>query len=74
MIPTRHLILVSALALSGCADSRQADAAAKEEADAQLRAEAAKKEMKELPETFRPRHNKKLEPESAPSEPVKAKE
>jgi hypothetical protein len=56
-------ILVALLCLfaSGCGDKAATENKAREEADAKVRADAAKKEMKTLPETFKPRYNRKLD-------------
>lgn len=60
------LMLAAVITITGCADKEAAERKAREDAEAKARAEAARKEMERLPETFKPRYNKKLEP-SAPS-------
>lgn len=67
---TLRLILFVAFTglMVACSDKDAAEQKAREEAEAKARAEAARKEMQRLPETFKPRYNKKLEPSgSAPS-------
>jgi hypothetical protein len=67
---TRTLIAVSigVCSLTACTDRKAEQQRAADEA-AKARAENARKEMEKLPETFKPRYNKKLEPE-APKAPV----
>lgn len=55
------ILILVALNASGCSDKAASENKAREEADAKARAEAAKKEMKDLPEAFKPRYNKKLD-------------
>lgn len=59
------LILLGALVTAGCADKKAFEEKARQDADAKARAEAARKEMQTLPQAFRPRYNKKLEPDKA---------
>lgn len=68
---TRNLIaiVIGVYALTGCTDRRAEQQRAADEAAAKARAENARKEMEKLPETFKPRYNKKLEPD-APKAPV----
>jgi hypothetical protein len=68
---TRTLIAVAigVCSLTGCTDRKAEQQRAADEAAAKARAENARKEMEKLPETFKPRYNKKLEPE-APKAPV----
>lgn len=67
---TRTLIAVAIglCALTACTDRKAEQQKAADEAAAKARAENARKEMEKLPETFKPRYNKKLEPE-APKAP-----
>lgn len=69
----RLLFCVAFTALTiGCSDRDVAKKRAREEAEAKARAEAARKEMQQLPKTFRSFYNKKLEPsDSVPSEKEK---
>jgi len=72
-----HIVLVALLCVfaSGCSDKTAAETKTREEADAKARADAAKKEMKTLPETFKPRYNRKLdEPKAEEAAPVKTPE
>jgi hypothetical protein len=68
---TRKLtaIAIGVCGLTACTDRRAEQQRAADEAAAKARAENARKEMEKLPETFKPRYNKKLEPE-APKAPV----
>ncbi len=63
---------------SGCTDKAKEAEKAKQDADAKARADAAKKEMQTLPQTFKPRYNKKLDStdqkagtETPPADPPK---
>lgn len=59
----RHFAwIIVGVTLASCADKQAAADKARDEAEANARAEAAKKEMNRLPETFKPRYNKKREP------------
>jgi len=60
------LVLTAVVSLAGCTDTEAAKRKEREDAEAKARAEAARKEMERLPETFRPRYNKKLEPSAQP--------
>lgn len=64
MIYPTILFLVLSL-LVGCADKKAEEEKARQEAEAKARADAARKEMRAMPETFKPRYNKKLEPADA---------
>lgn len=69
------LTLILILILSGCSDKASLDKKAQEDADAKVRADAAKKEMKVLPEAFKPRYNQKLDqPDSKGTTPAKPAE
>ena len=56
-----HVVLFAVICLAGCTDKKAAEDEARQEAEAKARAEAAKKEMKTLPEAFKPRYNKRLD-------------
>ncbi|ACB74489.1 hypothetical protein Oter_1203 [Opitutus terrae PB90-1] len=59
----RPLIFMMVLtALVGCTDQKAEAETAKQEAAAKAQAEAAKTEMQKLPQTFKPRHDRKLTP------------
>jgi hypothetical protein len=68
---TRNLIAIAigVCALTACTDRKAEQQRAADEEATKARAENARKEMEKLPETFKPRYNKKLEPE-APKAPV----
>lgn len=55
------ILIFLALIVSGCSDKTAMETKAREDADAKARADAAKKEMKALPDTFKPRYNQKLD-------------
>ncbi len=60
-------LTIVACALTGCTDRKAQQENVRQEREAKARAEASRKEMEKLPETFKPRYNKKLTPEAAPS-------
>lgn len=69
------ILLVISISLAGCTDREAAAKKAQEDAAAKARAEAARKEMETVPKVFRPQyHNKRLEPEKAPSQAAPATE
>ena len=67
------LALVGVCALTACTDHKAEQQRAADEAAAKARAENARKEMEKLPETFKPRYNKKLEPETPKAPAVEEK-
>lgn len=67
-------VLFAVLFLAGCTDKKAAEDKARQEAEAKARADAAKKEMQTLPETFKPRYNKRLDQNPAKTEPDKQTE
>lgn len=70
MNPTRPLIVglaITVCALTACTDRVAQQESTRQKSEAKARAEASRKEMEKLPETFKPRYNKKLTPEAAPS-------
>lgn len=78
MKPTLTLILtLLVICLVGCTDQKAAEQKAKEDAEAKVRAEAARKEMETLPTVFQNRdYFKKNTPDSgtaAPNQKPKAK-
>ncbi len=44
-----------------CSDRKAAEEKARQDAEAQARADAARKEMQVLPQTFKPRYNQRLD-------------
>ena len=61
-----YLLVLSFVAASfvGCTDQKAVEEKARADADAKVRAEAARKEMEAVPKVFRPQyHNKRLEPD-----------
>lgn len=64
------LLLMIAVAASGCADKKAAEEKARQDADAKARADAARKEMETLPKVFQSRYNKRLEPEPKQETPA----
>lgn len=75
MKPNSILVVLLCLFASGCGDKAATENRAREEADAKARADATKKEMKTLPEAFKPRYNRKLDqPETKEAVPPKPAE
>ena len=68
---TSYVALFVVVCLSGCTDKKLAEDNARQEVEAKARAEAAKKEMQTLPETFKPRYNKRLDQNPPKPEPDK---
>ncbi|HEX2854324.1 MAG TPA: hypothetical protein VHO24_13895 [Opitutaceae bacterium] len=71
---TPYIVLFAVVSLTGCTDKKATETKAREEADAKVRADAAKKEMQTLPEAFQPRYNKRLDQAPPKPEPDKQPE
>lgn len=65
-----YILFITTLLATGCSERNQQEMKAKQDADAKARADAAKKEMQTLPQTFKPRYNKKLDQSETKSEPA----
>ncbi|MEO6750788.1 MAG: hypothetical protein ABIZ04_02505 [Opitutus sp.] len=68
---TPYIVLLAVVSLTGCTDKKAAEDKARQEAEAKVRADAAKKEMQTLPEAFQPRYNKRLDQTPPKTEPDK---
>lgn len=71
-----RVIIVAAVGVScltGCTDRKTEQLTAADNAASTARAENARKEMEKLPETFKPRYNKKIEPEVPKALPTQEK-
>lgn len=69
-----YVVLFAVISLTGCTDKKAAEDKARQEAEANARAEAAKKEMQTVPEAFKPRYNKRLDQNPPKTEPDKQPE
>ena len=72
---TRILVIVAVAVsfLAGCTDRKTEQQMTAADAAAKARADNARKEMEKLPATFKPRYNKKLEPDVPKALPAQEK-